>query len=95
MNNITHEFKTPISTISLSTEVLLSPNIADDPERLANYARIIKEENNRLKNQVDKVLQLATLNKETLRLEDENIGEVVDEYGTKWSPVVRDYHTDW
>ena len=73
INNITHEFKTPISTISLSTEVLLSPNIADDPERLANYARIIKEENNRLKNQVDKVLQLATLNKETLRLEDENI----------------------
>ena len=73
INNITHEFKTPISTISLSTEVLLSPNIADDPERLANYARIIKEENNRLKNQVDKVLQLATLNKDTLKLEDENI----------------------
>ena len=28
-------------------------------------------------------------------LEDENIGEMVDEYGTRWSPVVRDYTTDW
>jgi two-component system phosphate regulon sensor histidine kinase PhoR len=73
INNITHEFKTPISTISLSAEVLLSPNISSDPERLANYARIIKEENNRLKNQVDKVLQLATLNKDILKLEDEPI----------------------
>jgi two-component system phosphate regulon sensor histidine kinase PhoR len=73
INNITHEFKTPISTISLSAEVLLSPNISSDPERIANYARIIKEENNRLKNQVDKVLQLATLNKDTLKLEDEPI----------------------
>jgi len=73
INNITHEFKTPISTISLSTEVLLSPNIASEPERLKNYARIIKEENNRLKNQVDKVLQLATLEKSTLKLENENI----------------------
>ncbi|MBL4667984.1 MAG: HAMP domain-containing histidine kinase [Flavobacteriales bacterium] len=73
INNITHEFKTPISTISLSAEVLLSSNIASDPERLRNYARIIKEENNRLKNQVDKVLQLATLEKSKLKLENENI----------------------
>ena len=73
INNITHEFKTPISTISLSAEVLLSPNISSNPERIANYARIIKEENNRLKNQVDKVLQLATLQKDTLKLENEQI----------------------
>ena len=50
INNITHEFKTPISTISLSAEVLLNPKIASEPERLKNYANIIKEENNRLKN---------------------------------------------
>lgn len=73
INNITHEFKTPISTISLSAEVLLNPNIANEPERLKNYANIIKEENNRLKNQVDKVLQLATLDKSKLKMEDENI----------------------
>jgi len=73
INNITHEFKTPISTISLSAEVLLNPNIINEPERLKNYANIIKEENNRLKNQVDKVLQLATLDKSKLKMENENI----------------------
>ena len=73
INNITHEFKTPISTISLSAEVLLSPSIIDEPDRLNNYAKIIQEENNRLKNQVDKVLQLATLDKDKLKLEQENI----------------------
>ncbi|PJB13851.1 MAG: two-component sensor histidine kinase [Flavobacteriales bacterium CG_4_9_14_3_um_filter_32_8] len=73
INNITHEFKTPISTISLSAEVLLQKNIINEPDRLANYVNIIKEENNRLKNQVDKVLQLATLEKDKLKLENENI----------------------
>lgn len=73
INNITHEFKTPISTISLSADVLLGENIALEPQRLSNYARIIKEENNRLKNQVDKVLQLATLEDDKLKLENEEI----------------------
>jgi len=73
INNITHEFKTPISTISLSADVLLQSNIINEPLRLSNYANIIKEENNRLRNQVDKVLQLATLDKDKLKLEDENI----------------------
>ena len=73
INNITHEFKTPISTISLSADVLLKSEIINEPLRLANYANIIKEENNRLKNQVDKVLQLATLDKDKLKLEDEDI----------------------
>lgn len=73
INNITHEFKTPISTISLSADVLLGKNIANEPERLSNYANIIKEENNRLKNQVDKVLQLATLEEDKLNLENEDI----------------------
>jgi two-component system phosphate regulon sensor histidine kinase PhoR len=79
INNITHEFKTPISTISLSADVLLQPNIS--PERLKNYAKIIKDENNRLKNQVDKVLQLATLEKDKLKLENEelNLHEIIND----------------
>lgn len=79
INNITHEFKTPISTISLSADVLLQPNIS--PERLKNYAKIIKDENNRLKNQVDKVLQLATLEKDKLKLDNErlNLHEIIND----------------
>lgn len=73
INNITHEFKTPISTISLSAEVLLKPDITQQPDRLKSYAKIIQDENNRLKNQVDKVLQLATIERDVLKLENEPI----------------------
>lgn len=73
INNMTHELKTPISTISLSTEALRNPNIGKDPERLKNYTRIIKEESERLKNQVDKVLQMATLDKRRIELRKEKV----------------------
>jgi len=73
INNMTHELKTPISTISLSTEVLSNPNITKDPERLSNYAKIIKEESERLKNQVDKVLQMATLDKKKVDLDRKKV----------------------
>lgn len=73
INNMTHELKTPISTISLSTEALSNPNINKDPERLSNYTRIIKEESERLKTQVDKVLQMATLDKRRVELIKEKV----------------------
>jgi two-component system, OmpR family, phosphate regulon sensor histidine kinase PhoR len=63
INNITHEFQTPISTISLSADVLMKPDISFNPERLGIYSKIISEENNRLKNMVERLLQMATLDK--------------------------------
>lgn len=63
INNMTHELRTPISTISLSSEILLGEKIKDQPERLKNYAQLIYNENQRLRLQVDKVLQLASLDK--------------------------------
>lgn len=71
INNMTHEFKTPISTISVSTEVLINPKIIDNPERLHSYATIIQTEINRLKTQVDRVLQIATLDDEQIALKKE------------------------
>jgi two-component system phosphate regulon sensor histidine kinase PhoR len=68
INNMTHEFKTPISTIALSTEVLLKPETIDDPDRVRKYAGIIRKENVRMHQQVEKVLQAATLEKDDLRL---------------------------
>lgn len=68
INNMTHELKTPISTISLSSEILLRKDIIENPERLRNYAEIIFNENNRLKKQVEKVLQMASLEKEQIQL---------------------------
>ncbi len=73
INNMTHEFKTPISTIAISSEVLKDPGIIKTPERLLNYATIIQTENQRLKQQVDRVLQMAQLDKETIDLNKEAI----------------------
>ena len=73
INNMTHEFKTPISTISVSAEVLQQPGIEKDPQRLVKYASIIENENNRLKKQVDRVLQMALLDKERINLKSESV----------------------
>ena len=73
INNMTHEFKTPISTISVSSEVLKDPGIIQQPQRLQNYANIIQKESNRLRNQVDRVLQMATMDIEKLELKKEEV----------------------
>jgi Osmosensitive K+ channel histidine kinase len=71
INNMTHEFKTPLSTIAISTEVLKDPNIIQTPERLLNYATIIETENHRLRQQVERVLQMAKLEKDEIGLKKE------------------------
>ncbi len=73
ISNMTHEFKTPISTIAVASEVLQQPGIVDEPERLLNYATIINKENKRLKGQVERVLQLASLENDALELEHANV----------------------
>jgi len=86
INNMTHEFRTPISTILLSSDVLKDPGITSNAERLGNYARIIKEESNRLLNQVENILQSTILEekKATLQLErlsaHQLIREVVENF---------------
>lgn len=80
INNMTHELKTPISTIALSSDVLLQPGVESNPERLHNYARIIKTENQRLQSQVERVLQVARLDKHDLQLNKKPIDlhELID-----------------
>jgi two-component system phosphate regulon sensor histidine kinase PhoR len=73
INNMTHELKTPISTISLSSEVLLGDGIENQPERRKQYAKLIYNENQRLRLQVDKVLQLASLDREKVQLQKEKL----------------------
>lgn len=71
INNMTHEFKTPISTIAISAQVLREPGIAQTPDRLLNYATIIENENTRLRQQVERVLQMARLDQEDIDLKPE------------------------
>lgn len=73
INNMTHEFKTPISTIAVSTEVLKDPDIVRQPERLLSYTTIIEKENARLRHQVERVLQMAKLDKDDIGLKKEQV----------------------
>ena len=79
INNMTHELKTPISTISISSEVLLSQSISEHPKKISEYAAIIKKENKRLELLVEKVLQTAQLSESefTLQKEEGNIHEII------------------
>jgi len=67
INNMTHEFKTPIATSSLAAEMLLRPEIENEPMKIKKYANVILDENHRLQSQVEQILQLAALEIGSLR----------------------------
>ena len=69
INNLTHEFKTPIFSISLAAKSLKEKNKTHQLESLDTYADLIGDETNRLKTQVDKILQIAMLDSGQLTLE--------------------------
>ena len=73
INNMTHEFKTPISTIKISADVFLNHEAVKSDGRLLRYANIVKEQNQRLNNQVEKVLQLAKIERESFMLNPEKV----------------------
>ncbi len=68
VNNMTHEFKTPIATINLASDSILSPKVLADQSRIQRFIGIIKEENKRMLSQVEKVLQMALLDKQDFQL---------------------------
>lgn len=68
VNNLTHEFKTPIASIELAAKVLASPKICQQPERLSEYVKIVGQQNKRLSAQVEKLLQMAAIEKSKLNL---------------------------
>ncbi|MEO8150611.1 MAG: HAMP domain-containing sensor histidine kinase [Bacteroidia bacterium] len=80
INNMTHEFKTPIATIALAADSIRNEKVYSDKEKLDFYTTIIKQENTRMNNQVTHVLQMAQLDKGELklRLEDVNVHDVIN-----------------
>lgn len=68
INNMTHELKTPIATISLSSEMIMRLDLDDDLEKAKKYAGIIFKENKRLETQVERVLNISTLDTENTTL---------------------------
>ncbi len=79
INNMTHEFKTPIATISLATDSIINPGILGHPEKVQRFVNIIKQENKRMNSQVEKVLQMALIDKRdfSLKLVPINLHEVI------------------
>ena len=73
INNMTHEFKTPLATVSLAVEALQDPELSNQDKFRARYLGIIKDENKRLVSQVEKVLQAAALDKNDFKLKIETI----------------------
>jgi len=79
INNMTHEFKTPIATISLAADSIGNPKISGDISKVLRFANIIKQENKRMNSQVEKVLQMAQIDRgeSKLRLTDVDVHEVI------------------
>jgi len=68
INNMTHEFKTPIATINLALDALKNPKVKDDKEFLTRYLKMIRDENKRMHAQVENVLRISKLEKNELDL---------------------------
>lgn len=68
INNMTHEFKTPLATISLAVDALKNEKVKESPEKSQYFTNIIKEENKRMNKQVETILQAALLDKQEVQL---------------------------
>lgn len=81
INNMTHEFKTPIATINLALDAIKNPKIIDDKEKVHRYLQMIRDENKRMHAQVENVLRISKLEKRELDIskESNNIHEIIDE----------------
>ena len=89
INNMTHEFKTPISSISIAAQMLNDDSVRKSPEMLKHVSSVINDETKRLRFQVEKVLQLSLFDRKnaTMRLEEEdanaNIYSVINTFKLK------------
>ncbi|MGA9638295.1 sensor histidine kinase [Flavobacterium sp.] len=81
INNMTHEFKTPIATINLALDAIKNPKIIEDKEKVFKYLQMIRDENKRMHAQVENVLRISKLEKKELDIEKEstNIEEIIED----------------
>jgi two-component system phosphate regulon sensor histidine kinase PhoR len=79
INNMTHEFKTPIATINLAVEAIKNPKVFEDHEKVSRYLDMIRDENKRMHAQVENVLRISKLEKNQLDITKEplDVHEVI------------------
>ena len=79
INNMTHEFKTPISTISLAAQMLKDPAVGKSPQMFQHISGVINDETKRLRFQVEKVLQMSMFDRQkaTLKMKEIDMNELI------------------
>jgi len=86
INNMTHEFKTPLATISLAVDALRNEKVVGNRDKMAYFSKIIKEENMRMNRQVETILKAALMDRQEVQLNlrpvhaHDVIHEVVDNF---------------
>ena len=92
INNMTHEFKTPIATIGLALDALKNPKVQGDQVFFAKYLKMIRDENARMLGQVEDVLRISSLEKNELDLpkEHHNIHHIIEDSVSHISLIVED-----
>ena len=92
INNMTHEFKTPIATINLALDSIKNPKIINDQEKVKRYLGMIKEENKRMHAQVENVLRISKLEKNELNISKERLKlhDIVEDAITHVELIVED-----
>ena len=87
INNMTHEFKTPIATISLAVDAMKNEKVIHDREKITYFNRIIKEENQRMNRQVETILKASQLEKQEvdLNLKPVHVHEIIKDVADNFS----------
>ena len=94
INNMTHEFKTPIATINLALDAIRNPKIIEDKEKVFRYLQMIRDENKRMHAQVENVLRISKLEKKELDITKEPtaIHDVIEDAIEHVNLILEDKH---
>jgi len=92
INNMTHEFKTPIATINLALDAIKNPKIINNNDSVLKYVKMIRQENKRMHSQVENVLQISKLEKNQLEISKDivDIHDIIEDAITHVSLIVKD-----
>jgi len=92
INNMTHEFKTPIATINVALDSIKNPKILTDSNKVLRYVQMIRDENKRMHAQVENVLRISRLQKDQLEIQKEIIDghDIIEDAITHVSLLIKD-----
>ncbi|NIK92177.1 sensor histidine kinase KdpD [Mangrovimonas sp. ST2L15] len=92
INNMTHEFKTPIATINLALDAIRNPKVIEDTDKVMRYLNMIKDENKRMHAQVENVLRISRLERNELNISKERVDlhELIEDAITHVELLVED-----